>query len=170
MQVIKLKQMKKSFILILSVFLIFPVLSQSNQDFEFLKNAISVGCLKNGNVLTNSDKSRYVYRAITNTSKREVDFYPDMTYKFRDGSKSGKWECPQLSGNSFNSLSGTSNNSSSKTHKCNWCGRDIQGNGFSISGGEIRIGKYYDPFMAKMMGATDNVGDFCSRKCAFDFQ
>jgi hypothetical protein len=24
--------------------------------------------------------------------------------------------------------------------------------------------------MAKMMGATDNVGDYCSRKCAFDSQ
>jgi hypothetical protein len=71
------------------------------------------------------------------------------------------------------SSSGSSNNSSSKTHtnhKCNWCGKDIQGNGFSTSGGEIYPGKYWDPYMAKIMGAKDFVGDYCSRKCAFDSQ
>ena len=77
----------------------------------------------------------------------------------------------QSNSSNNSSSSGTSNNSSSKTHKCNWCGRDIQGNGFSISEGKIRIGKYYDPIMANMIGgATDNIGDYCSRKCAFDSQ
>ena len=140
------KQMKKTFIFILSAFLILPALSQSNQDLEFLRHLVSIGCLKQGKILTNSDRSKYVYRMTTNTSKSEVDFYPDMTYKFRDGSKSGKWTCPQLSGNSSNSSSsssdaavalflgmlesssGTSNNPSSysnqnvhNSYQCNRC-------------------------------------------------
>ncbi len=55
---------------------------------------------------------------------------------------------------------------------CNWCGRDFEGEGFSITDGEIRSGRYYDPVMAELMGgsAADNIGDYCSRKCAFDSQ
>jgi len=162
--------MKKTIIFILIAFLILPVLSQSS-DEQRLRSAMESGCLTNGSLKRQiSTGIIYYKKESTKQAGKMIRYYADMTYEFEDGSNSGKWKCPQLSGNSYNSLSGTSNNSSSKTHKCNWCGRDIQGNGFSISGGEIRIGKYYDPFMAKMMGATDNVGDYCSRKCAFDSQ
>ena len=166
--------MKKAIIFILTGFFIFPLISQS-ADEQRLRSLMESGCLTNGSLKRRISTGEVFYRkqSVQQPSK-QVDFYANMTYRFTDGSKSGKWRCDELSQNSSNSSSRSSNKSSSKTHtnhKCNWCGKDIQGNGFSISGGEIRIGKYYDPIMAKMMfGATENVGDYCSRKCAFDSQ
>lgn len=64
-------------------------------ELSLLRKAISAGCLKQGRILTNSNRSQYVYRATTKSGK-EVDFFANMSYKFRDGSKTGKWACPQL--------------------------------------------------------------------------
>jgi hypothetical protein len=69
--------------------------SSTNSDRDILEKSKASGCLKNGKILTNNDQTIFVYRATTESGK-EVDFYADMTYKFRDGSKSGKWGCPQL--------------------------------------------------------------------------
>jgi len=66
-----------------------------NSEEDILRKAISVGCLKSGKLLTNANRSKFVYRATTKSGK-EVDFFADMSYKFRDGSGSGKWACPQL--------------------------------------------------------------------------
>lgn len=66
-------------------------------ELTLLRKAITAGCLKQGRILTNADKTKYVYRATTKSTGKEVDFFADMSYKFRDGSKSGKWACPQLS-------------------------------------------------------------------------
>jgi hypothetical protein len=65
-------------------------------ELTLLRKAITAGCLKQGRILTNADKTKYVYRATTKSTGKKVDFFSDMTYKFRDGSKSGKWACPQL--------------------------------------------------------------------------
>jgi hypothetical protein len=67
-----------------------------NSQEDILRKSVQAGCLKNGKILTNADRSKFVYRATTKSGK-EVEFLSDMTYKFRDGSKSGRWECPQLS-------------------------------------------------------------------------
>jgi hypothetical protein len=66
-----------------------------NSEEDTLRKLIKSGCIKNGKLLTNSDRSKFVYRLITKSGK-EIDFFADMTYKFKDGSKSGKWTCPQL--------------------------------------------------------------------------
>jgi hypothetical protein len=66
-----------------------------NSEEDILRKALKAGCLKNGKLLTNSDRSKFVYRATTKSGK-EVDFMADMSYKFKDGSKSGKWACPEM--------------------------------------------------------------------------
>jgi hypothetical protein len=64
-------------------------------DLVKLRKAITAGCLKNGKILTNANQSKYVYRATSKTGKT-VDFTADMNYKFKDGSKSGKWKCDEI--------------------------------------------------------------------------
>jgi hypothetical protein len=66
-----------------------------NSEEDMLRKAIKTGCLKSGKLLTNANRSKFVYRATTKSGK-EVDFSADMSYKFKDGSGSGKWACPQL--------------------------------------------------------------------------
>jgi hypothetical protein len=66
-----------------------------NSEEDMLRKAIKAGCLKSGKLLTNANRSKFVYRATTKSGK-EVDFSADMSYKFKDGSGSGKWACPQL--------------------------------------------------------------------------
>lgn len=66
-----------------------------NSEEDTLRKLMKSGCIKNGKLLTNSDRSKFVYRLVTKSGK-EIDFFADMTYKFKDGSKSGKWTCPQL--------------------------------------------------------------------------
>lgn len=64
-------------------------------DLVKLRKAIEAGCLKNGKLLTNSNQTKYVYRATTKSGKG-VDFTADMNYKFSDGSKTGKWKCDEI--------------------------------------------------------------------------
>jgi hypothetical protein len=69
--------------------------TDTSSDLVKLNKAITAGCLKNGKILTNSEQTKYVYRATTKSGKI-VDFTADMNYKFGDGTKEGKWACPQL--------------------------------------------------------------------------
>ena len=61
-----------------------------------LRNSIKVGCLTNGKLKRDSSKNIYFYRKPSATGTVDVDFFADMTYKFVDGSKSGKWKCEGL--------------------------------------------------------------------------
>ncbi len=61
-----------------------------------LRNSIKVGCLSNGKLKRDISKNTYFYRKPSATGTGDVDFFPDMTYKFVDGSKSGKWKCEGL--------------------------------------------------------------------------
>lgn len=72
------------------------VSNQDSTDLILIRNAEKVGCLKNGKAqyLKGTKKPVYVVQG-TKTGKVVV-FYPDMTYKFTDGSKSGKWKCEKL--------------------------------------------------------------------------
>ena len=69
--------------------------TDTSSDLVKLNKAITAGCLKSGKILTNADQTKYVYRATTKSGKI-VDFTADMNYKFGDGTKVGKWACPQL--------------------------------------------------------------------------
>jgi hypothetical protein len=66
-------------------------------NFTILKNAKKVGCLSNGEIFKDKTKNIYFYRKPSSKEPtKEVDFFADMTYKFVDGSKSGKWKCDGL--------------------------------------------------------------------------
>jgi hypothetical protein len=69
--------------------------TDETSDLVKLNNAITAGCLKGGKLYTNTDQTKYVYRA-TSKSGKTVDFTADMNYKFTDGSKSGKWKCDEI--------------------------------------------------------------------------
>jgi len=64
-------------------------------DKDLLNKAKELGCLKNGMLKTNASRTKVIYRAKSRTGKI-VDFYPNMTYKYKDGSKQGTWPCPRL--------------------------------------------------------------------------
>ncbi len=100
--------MKKAFILILTAFLILPVLSQS-ADEQRLRSAMESGCLTNGSLKRQISTGKIYYKkeSVQQPGKM-VRFYADMTFEFEDGSNSGKWKCPQLNGNSSNSSSSSS--------------------------------------------------------------
>jgi len=66
-------------------------------DEETLRSAISVGCLKNGSLKRQTSTGKLFYRKeSTKQAGKMIRFYPDMSYEFEDGSKKGKWKCPQL--------------------------------------------------------------------------
>ena len=69
---------------------------QNSTDLTLIRNAEKVGCLKKGKAqyLKGTKKPVYVVRG--DKTGKVVVFYPDMTYKFTDGSKSGKWKCSKL--------------------------------------------------------------------------
>ena len=58
-----------------------------------LRESIINGCLSNGKIYLNKTKNTYFYRGVKQSTKQEIDFFPDMTYNFVDGSKKGKWFC-----------------------------------------------------------------------------
>jgi hypothetical protein len=64
-------------------------------DLKTLHDLVKSGCLKQGTIYRNTDTKKYFYRA-KNKSGKEIDFFPDMTFKYVDGSESGKWKCPEL--------------------------------------------------------------------------
>ena len=71
--------------------------ANSDADLQKLRNLISVGCLADGSLKKRESTGEVFYRkqSVKQPSK-QIDFYANMTYKFTDGSKSGKWICPEL--------------------------------------------------------------------------
>lgn len=70
-------------------------IANSDPKLQYLRDAISAGCLSNGRLKqdpTYDPNKRYFYRATTKSGK-EVEFYADMTYAFTDGSRQGTWQC-----------------------------------------------------------------------------
>jgi alkaline phosphatase len=66
-------------------------------DLKVLRQAMAAGCLKNGSLKTKKSTGEYFYRKPSAKEPgKEVDFFANMTYKFSDGSKSGKWVCPEI--------------------------------------------------------------------------
>ena len=71
-----------------------------NTDEQILRKAYDFGCLKNGKFISNRDNTKTIYRATTKSGKI-IEFSADMTYKFQDGSKSGKWKGSRIETASF---------------------------------------------------------------------
>ena len=67
--------------------------SNVDQSLEKLRESVIAGCLSNGKIYLNKTKNTYFYRGVKQSTKQEIDFFPDMTYNFVDGSKKGKWFC-----------------------------------------------------------------------------
>jgi hypothetical protein len=71
-------------------------------EYKKLKEAESVKCLFNGAIYKNHPKKKtYFYRGVSQKSKKEIDFFGDMTYEFVDGSKSGTWTCSRFKDSSY---------------------------------------------------------------------
>ena len=61
------------------------------------RKAISAGCLKNGSLKRQKSTGKLYYKKeSTKQVGKFVRFFPDMTFAFEDGSRKGKWVCPQL--------------------------------------------------------------------------
>ena len=73
-----------------------PKVNQDEVNLKLIRDAISSNCLKNGKSQYLKGTKKPVYVVTTAKSGKVVVFYPDMTYKFADGSKSGKWKCSAL--------------------------------------------------------------------------
>lgn len=75
---------------------VIPTVNQDEVDLKLIRDAITAKCLKNGKSQYLKGTKKPVYVVTTAKSGKVVVFYPDMTYKFVDGSKSGKWKCSGL--------------------------------------------------------------------------
>ena len=68
---------------------------QQNTSLDILRKAVKGGCLRNGQLVQSKlDPTKYIYRAKTD-SGLDIDFFGDMTYKFRESGKTGKWKMCQ---------------------------------------------------------------------------
>jgi len=73
-----------------------PAAPKVDPLLQKLRDAVSAGCLSNGKIYFNKTKNLYYYRGVKQSTKQEIDFFPDMTYNFVDGTKKGKWSCSKL--------------------------------------------------------------------------
>ena len=68
-----------------------------DENERILRKAITAGCLKNGSLKRQKSTGKLYYKKeSTKQVGKFVRFFPDMTFAFEDGSKKGKWVCPQL--------------------------------------------------------------------------
>jgi hypothetical protein len=68
-----------------------------DENERILRKAISAGCLKNGSLKRQKSTGKLYYKKeSTKQIGKFVRFFPDMTFAFEDGSRKGKWVCPQL--------------------------------------------------------------------------
>jgi len=75
----------------------FLIKEDATSDLEKLRIAISAGCLKNGSLKRSKSTGNVFYRKPSaKDPSKEVDFFADMTFKFADGSQSGKWKCDAI--------------------------------------------------------------------------
>ena len=73
-----------------------PKVNQDEVDLKLLRDAEKSKCLTNCKFQYVKGTKKPVYVVTTLKSTKVVYFYPDMTYKFADGSKSGKWKCDAI--------------------------------------------------------------------------
>lgn len=76
-----------------------PTPSAPTQDpnRQILVDARNNKCLVNGQIGKNHPRTKgFYFRGKKQSTGQEVDFFPDMTYEFVDGSKKGKWNCNNI--------------------------------------------------------------------------
>jgi hypothetical protein len=90
----------------------------NNPEYKVLIDGIKKNCLSGGKEILKDNNGKYYYRkpSIKEPGK-EIDFFADMTYKFVDGSKSGKWKCEGLI--ELNTVQDSSTQSDPKTLNAN---------------------------------------------------
>jgi hypothetical protein len=90
----------------------------NNPEYKVLIDAVKKNCLSGGKEILKDNNGKYYYRkpSIKEPGK-EIDFFADMTYKFIDGSKSGKWKCEGLI--ELNTVQDNSTQSDPKTLNAN---------------------------------------------------
>jgi hypothetical protein len=68
-----------------------------DEDHNFLRKAISAGCLTNGSIKRSKSTGKYYYKkeSVKEPGKM-VKFFADMSFEFEDGSKKGKWKCDKI--------------------------------------------------------------------------
>ena len=96
-----------------------PTTSPATEDplLSKLREAEKADCLGNGKLYHNRTKNTYYYRSVKQSTKQEIDFYPDMTYSFVDGSKKGKWKCDNIQRNVAKAAEETKKTEESNTQK-----------------------------------------------------
>lgn len=68
---------------------------QQTPSLDILRKAVKGGCLRNGQIVQSKlDPTKYIYRAKTDNGL-DIDFFGDMTYKFRESGKTGRWKLCQ---------------------------------------------------------------------------
>jgi hypothetical protein len=68
-------------------------------SYEKLQKFRDANCFSGGGVMyRNKTKNTYFIRAVKQSTKEEINFFPDMTYSFVVGPspKKGKWDCAKL--------------------------------------------------------------------------
>jgi hypothetical protein len=75
----------------------FLIKEDAASDEERLRIAMTSGCLKGGSLKRSKSTGNIFYRKPSAQEPgKEVDFFADMTFKFTDNSKSGKWKCDAI--------------------------------------------------------------------------
>jgi hypothetical protein len=69
-----------------------PTLDENNPELLKLREYIKVGCLNNGEILSNKDYTKFIYRNVINNVT--FDYYPNGTYKTSDN-RNGNYSCQQ---------------------------------------------------------------------------
>jgi hypothetical protein len=97
-----------------------PVPSTPTQDpnRKILVDARTNGCLVNGQIGKNHPRTKgFYFRGKKQSTGQEVDFFPDMTYEFVDGSKKGKWKCDNIAINAAKAAEETKKTQDSDAQK-----------------------------------------------------
>jgi hypothetical protein len=93
-----------------------PAAPEVDPLLQKLRDAVSAGCLSNGKIYLNKTKNMYYYRGVKQSTNQEIDFFPDMTYNFVDGTKKGKWTCAKLATAAVDAKTAQETQSASKSN------------------------------------------------------
>jgi hypothetical protein len=115
--------------------------SNVDQSLQKLRDSVIAGCLSNGKIYLNKTKNTYFYRGVKQSTKQEIDFFPDMTYNFVDGTKKGKWFCSLAQKAAKEAATTDSTNNLTQMKDRGWMEYgELTGKGFSTL--EAKEGKY----------------------------
>jgi hypothetical protein len=95
-----------------------PSVPTQDPNRQILVDAKANKCLVNGQIGKNHPRTKgFYFRGKKQSTGQEVDFFPDMTYEFVDGSKKGKWKCDNIAINAAKAAEETKKTQDSDTQK-----------------------------------------------------